>query len=340
MKSHLTHLLKKEFWSNQLKTATNTIQTRKFWSEFVTMTLGMLIAAVCVVYFLIPSKIVVGSITGLSIVVTRVLENIGVNIDLTVVVTAINAVLLLLAYILIGPEFGFKTVYCALILGPMIKFWEAVYPVENLLTEPGQYSVMNDPWFDLCGFVLLLSISQAILFRINASTGGLDILAKIVNKYFHLDIGTSVTVAGGFICLSALSINSVRLVIIGLIGTWINGIVVDYFMATINKRKRVCIISEEYERIRKYIIEELNRGCCLYEATGGYSGMKNIEIQTILTQAEFSDLLEFIQSNNLHSFVTAGNVSEIYGLWFKHSNRHRSIHRIESGPVTKDNNTN
>ncbi len=302
------------------------LKTGKFWKEFIIMTLGMLVAAIAVNYFLIPSKIIVGSISGLSIVISGVLEAAGINIKISVVIFIINAILLVLAYVLIGPEFGIKTVYCALVLGPMMDLWEAVYPAANFFTEPGQTSVMNDVWFDLCCFVLLLSASQAILFRINASTGGLDILAKIVNKYLHLDIGASVSAAGAAICLTALSINPLRLVIVGLIGTWINGIVVDYFTASLNKRKRVCIISSEYESIRSYIINDLKRGCSLYEVIGGFTGEKQMEIQSLLTQNEFSAVMAFIRKNEYQAFITAGNVSEVYGLWLKHK---KVNHKIE-----------
>ena len=181
--------------------------------------------------------------------------------------------------------------------------------------EPGSTSLMGDPWFDLLCFVLILSASQTILFNINASTGGLDILAKIVNKYLHFDIGTSVSVAGALICCTAFFVNPFRLVIIGLIGTWINGLALDYFTASLNRRKRVCIISSRYEEIRKYIIDELQRGCSLYSVTGGYNGHQNTEIQALLTQQEFANLMNFMKQNDIHGFITAGNVSEIYGDW-------------------------
>jgi uncharacterized membrane-anchored protein YitT (DUF2179 family) len=229
-------------------------------------------------------------------------------------VTIINAILLVLAWLLIGAEFGAKTVYTAMILGPFIEFWEKVFPVSRIM-EPGATSLMGDPWFDLLCFVLILSASQTILFNINASTGGLDILAKIVNKYLHFDIGTSVTVAGALICCTAFFINPFRLVIIGIIGTWINGLALDYFTASLNRRKRVCIISSRHEEIRKFIIEELQRGCSLYNVTGGYNGHQNIEIQALLTQQEFATLMNHLKKNDIHGFITAGNVSEIYGDW-------------------------
>ncbi len=308
--------------SESLKSVLDAVKTWKFWKELLIMTAGMLVAAAAVYYFLVPSKLIIGSISGLSIVVSGVLAKLGLAVKVSTVVLIINAILLILAYFLVGKEFGIKTVYTAMILGPLMDFWEAVYPYEKFLTDPGQTSVMGDVWFDLLCFVLLLSASQAILFRINASTGGLDILAKIVNKYFHFDIGASVTVAGAVICCTAFAINPFKMVVIGLIGTWINGLVVDYFTAALNKRKRVCVVSKEPEKIRNYIVEELVRGCSLYEVTGGYSGEKMTEVQVLLTQDEFSDLMSFIRENDIQAFITAGNVSEVYGLWFQHRGHH------------------
>ncbi|MBR6370307.1 MAG: YitT family protein [Bacteroidaceae bacterium] len=302
--------------SDATNVAWNAVLTWKFWKELLIMTAGMAVAALAVNYFLVPGKLIIGSISGLSIVISGIFEMIGMQVKVSTVILIINAILLIMAYLLIDKEFGLKTVYTAMILGPLMDLWEKIMPASELISDGT--SVMGDVWLDLCCFVLLLSASQAILFHINASTGGLDILAKIVNKYLHFDIGASISVAGAIICCTAFIINPFRMVVVGLIGTWINGIVVDYFTASINKRKRVCIISSSHEILRKYIIEELDRGCSLYKVTGGYSGKENTEIQALLTQDEFSRLMDFMKKNDIHGFITAGNVSEIYGLWNKH----------------------
>lgn len=292
------------------------LATWKFWKELIIMTLGMAIAAAAVYYFMMPSKLVLGSISGLSIVITNVLNMVGIPVKMSWIVMTINAILLVLAWLLIGKEFGAKTVYTAMILGPLLEFWEKVCPYERLV-EAGQTSVMGDPLVDLICFVLVVSISQTILFSINASTGGLDILAKIVNKYLHFDIGVSVTVAGALICCSAFAINPFRMVVLGLIGTWMNGLALDYFMASVNKRKRICIVSDRNEEIRSYIVNTLERGCTLYDVHGGYSGTPHVEIQALLTQDEFSRVMNFVKKNDIQAFITAGNVSEIYGMWNK-----------------------
>ena len=300
-----------------LKKIISYLGTKKFWTELVIMTLGMIVTACAVYYFLVPSKLIIGTISGLSIVISGICEQFfGFPLNVSTVIFVINAVLLILAYILIDKEFGIKTVYTALILGPLIGVLEKYLPYENFVSPNSEIpSIMGDLWLDLCCFVVLLSLAQAVLFKINASTGGLDILAKIVNKYLHFDIGTSVSVAGWIICCTAFAINDARLVIIGLIGTWINGLVVDYFTASFNRKKRVCIISPEYERIKKFIVNDISRGVTMYNAKGGYSGEEKVELVALLSTDEFSDLMKYINDNEINAFITAGNVSEVYGLW-------------------------
>lgn len=296
------------------------LSTSKFWKELFVMTVGMLIAASAVYYFLMPSKLIVGSISGLAIVISGIFEQMGIVVKVSHLVTIINIILLILAWILIGKEFGAKTFYTAMILGPCIDFWDLVLPYQTLM-EPGTTSVMGDIWFDLVCFVLVLSISQALLFNINASTGGLDIIGKIVNKYLHLDIGASVSVGGAIICCSAFAINPFRMVVIGLIGTWINGVIIDYFTVSLNGKKRICIVSDNQEKIRDFICNKLQRGCTIYNVKGGFTGQEHTEIEAIISKNEFAELMEFIDREDLHTFITAGNVSEVYGNWTKKKKR-------------------
>ena len=306
----------------------NYVATKKFWIELIIMTVGMIVTACAVYYFLVPSKLIIGTISGLSIVISGICEKFfGFPLNVSTVIFVINAILLVLAYILIDKEFGIKTVYTALILGPLIGVLEKYFPYENYISTTSEIpSIMGDLWLDLCCFVLLLSLAQAVLFKINASTGGLDILAKIVNKYLHFDIGTSVSVAGWIICCTAFMINDARLVIIGLIGTWINGLVVDYFTASFNRRKKVSIISNDHEKIRQFIINDISRGLTIYNVKGGYSGEDKVKLEVLLSTDEFSDLMKFINENEINAFITAGNVSEVYGLWGD-KNRRKSIQK-------------
>lgn len=353
-----------QYWKELLLEFWHALGTKKFWKEFIVMNVGIAIGAAAVYYFLMPSHLIIGTISGLSIVINTLL---GGNADtFSYWVMGINAFLLVLAFLLIGNEFGAKTVYTAMILGPLTQLWDRIYPYTNfthrvienpdiltqlqagetvldingnpyLLNRAGEVleqvkeSVMSaglgmgDVWFDLICFVLLLSISQTLEFRVNASTGGLDILAKIINKFMHFDLGMSVSIGGALICCTAFMINDFRMVVIGLIGTWLNGIVINYFTASMDRRKRVCIITREHERVRQYIVHDQLRGCSLYRVEGGYSGEEYIEIQALLTQEEFSNVLAFMCENDIQAFTTAGNCSEVYGLWFKHKKRNGKL---------------
>ncbi|MBR6550892.1 MAG: YitT family protein [Paludibacteraceae bacterium] len=353
-----------QYWKELLLEFWHALGTKKFWKEFIVMNVGIAIGAAAVYYFLMPSHLIIGTISGLSIVINTLL---GGNADtFSYWVMGINAFLLVLAFLLIGNEFGAKTVYTAMILGPLTQLWDRIYPYTNfthrvienpdiltqlqagetvldingnpyLLNRAGEVleqvkeSVMSaglgmgDVWFDLICFVLLLSISQTLEFRVNASTGGLDILAKIINKFMHFDLGMSVSIGGALICCTAFMINDFRMVVIGLIGTWLNGIVINYFTASMDRRKRVCIITREHERVRQYIVHDQLRGCSLYRVEGGYSGEEYIEIQALLTQEEFSNVLAFMRENDIQAFTTAGNCSEVYGLWFKHKKRNGKL---------------
>ena len=211
------------------------LSQKKFWIEIVALVAALLVGAAAVYYFLIPGNLILGSISGLAMVICSLLESAGIAMKVSVMVLILNAFLLILAYVFLGPEVGLKTIIASLLLGPFMDLWAWICPYDRLI-EPGLTSVMGDPIFDLLGFVLLLGASQAFLFRINASTGGLDIVAMIMKKYLHWDIGTSVTVSGVIVCLSSFLVNPFRLVVIGLIGTWFNGIVVDYFTVSLNKR--------------------------------------------------------------------------------------------------------
>lgn len=311
--------------NNKVIEAVHTAQTAvckwSFWKELFIMTAGILVAAIATNYFLLPSNLVLGSIAGLSMVISGMLAGIGITLKASTLILIFNAILIALALWLIDKDFGIKNIYTALVFGPLMDLCESIVPTSTLIVD-GQVSIMNDAWLDLCCYVLLLSASQAILFRINASTGGLDIVAKILNKKMGVEIGSAIIVSGAIICCTGFAVNPFRLVILGLLGTWINGVVVDYFTASLNKRKRVCIISEQHEEIRKYILFTLDRGCSMYHLTGGFSGEDKIEIQTLLTQDEFAHLMEYMRKNDIQGFITAGNVSEIYGLWKEHSFRH------------------
>lgn len=280
------------------------------------MTVGMFVASSAVYFFQMPSKLIIGSFSGLALVAYQLLPVFSMGTYLLL----INIVLLILSFILLGNEFGAKTVYTSLIVGPMVDFLNWAVPMKQSLfavVMEGSGQVLLNPLLDLLCFVLVLGLSQSILFSINASTGGLDIVVKIINKFFHLNLGTSVMLCGGVICSLAFLVNDVSMVIVGLIGTWMNGLVLNYFMASINQKTRVFIITEDYEKIQHYVINTMKRGMTLHPVYGGYSNQQQMQIEVVLTQDEFSDLVDFMHNEKIRSFMTSDTVSQVHGLWNK-----------------------
>ena len=299
----------------KLKNLVRPVFSTKFWYELFILTFGIFIAAVAIYYFQVPSNLVVGSVAGLAMVLSEFIHSIcGVSLSIATLMLLLNIILLIFAYAFIGKEFGIKTVYAAMIIGPMIGLLDKYLPYSVLLQE-GSKSLMDDPWLDLLSYIIIVSISQAILFKNNASTGGLDIVGKIINKYLHYDIGTSVAIAGFLICCLGWYLNPFKLVVLGLIGTWINGIVIDYFSAGLSRKKRVHIVTKQTTEIQDFIIHSLHRGCSLYEITGGYSNEKKVMIEALLSIQEFAQLMDHINKNSLDFFITADSVNEVYGLW-------------------------
>ena len=308
-------LRKKTFTVNKILeaavSALSNLKTWKFWRELTIMTVGMLMVAAAVYYFLVPSTLVVGALAGLAILLSSLF---GGAVSVSMLVLILNVFLIILALRVVGKEFGAKTIYTALILGPFMDLMDRFYPYQNLIAA-GSTSVMGDAWFDLLVYVVLIGAAQAVLFSINTSTGGLDIVAMIVKKYFRIEIGASLAIVGIVICALGFFVNPPKLVIIGLLGTWINGIVVDYFTERLNRRKRVCIISKDHEKIRQFIINDLVRGCSLYDVTGGFTGEKMVELQTLLNPDECNELMRFLEKNHIQSFTTVTNLTEIHGIW-------------------------
>ena len=270
--------------------------------EYLYITLGTLIIAAAVYFFMIPGKIVVGSLSGLVLVLSNFIP-----LPISVMTFILNAVLLVIGFIFIGKEFGAKTIYTSILLPAFIGMFERIFPNQKSLT--------GDVIIDTVTYILIVSIGLAMLFNTNASSGGLDIIAKLLNKYFHMELGKAMTVAGMCTAVSSILVYDTKTLIISIVATYFNGIVVDNFIDGFNVRKRVCILSESYQDIQLFIMQKLHRGVTLYMAKGGYDNKEKVEIQTILTRQEYGELLNYIHETDKKSFVTVSTVSEVVGEW-------------------------
>ena len=273
--------------------------------DFSIITLGMFIVSAAVYFFLIPSEIVVGSISGLSMVLSQLL-----GIPISLITFILNAVLLVIGFIFIGKDFGAKTIYTSMLLPVFLWIFEMLFPFSGSLTQ--------NQVFDLAAYILIVALGQALLFHVNASSGGLDIVAKIMNKFMHIELGKAVTLAGLFTAMASIFVYDVSTLIISILGTYGNGLAVDYFIDGFNKRKRVCIICDDYKDIQDYILNDLKRGVTLYTAQGAYDEKHRTELVTILAKQEYRLLLNYLHTAQKQVFVTVSTVNEVIGEWNKH----------------------
>lgn len=266
--------------------------------DFAMITFGTAIVAAAVFFFLVPSKLSVASISGLAIV----LEN-YIALPVSGITMILNLSLLVVGFLLVGREFGSKTVYTSILLPTFI------WVLERLL--PNYTSIMQDPFLDMICYIFLVSIGLAILFNRNASSGGLDIVAKLLNKFFRIDLGTAMSGAGMVVALSSGLVYDAKTVVLSILGTYLNGIILDRFIFGFTIKKRVCVISEKEEEIRQYIIRNLHSGATIYQAQGAYHLEPKKEIITIVDKNEYLKLMNFLDKVDPNAFVTVYDVNKI-----------------------------
>ena len=268
------------------------------FKEMAILTGAVAIIAAAVFFFLIPSHTAVSSISGLAIVLSNFIP-----LSISAITMILNVGLLIIGFILCGPEFGYKTVYTSIMLPVFMGILEALLPNNQSLT--------GDQALDVLAYILLVSVGLSILFNRNASSGGLDIVAKIMNKFLHMELGKAMSLAGMCVALSAAFVYDSKTVVLSVIGTYFNGIVVDYFIFGQNEKKRVCIVSQKEELVRDFILNDLHSGATIYEAIGAYTLEKRREIIAIVDKPEYQKLMRFMNEKDPDAFMTVYSVHDM-----------------------------
>lgn len=266
--------------------------------ETAILTVAVAIIAAAVYFFLVPSHTSVSSISGLGIVLSNF-----VPLQLSAITMILNVVLLIIGFFTCGREFGVKTVYTSVMLPLFLRLFEIIFPDFGSMTDSQELDV-------LC-YVLVVSVGLSILFNRNASSGGLDIVAKIMNKYLHMELGKAMSLSGMCVALSAALVYDKKTVVLSILGTYFNGIVLDHFIFDHNIKRRVCIITKKEEELRQFIVHDLHSGATIYEAIGAYNMEKRHEIITIVDKGEYQKLMKFINQKDPKAFITVYNVSNM-----------------------------
>lgn len=278
---------KKQFWTEA-----------GFWKEAGILTVAVGIIAAAVFFFLMPSHASVSSISGLAIVLSNF-----VPLPVSAITMIFNVGLLIVGFLTCGREFGAKTVYTSIMLPLFLGIFEKIFPDFQSLTGSAELDV-------LC-YVLTVSIGLSILFNRNASSGGLDIVAKIMNKYLHIELGRAMSLSGMCVALSSALVYDKKTVVLSILGTYFNGIVLDHFIFGQNLKRRVCIITKKEKELRKFILHELHSGATIYEAIGAYNMEKRNEIITIVDKSEYQRLMNFMMHTDPDAFMTVYTVADM-----------------------------
>ena len=266
--------------------------------ETSVLTVAVAIIAAAVYFFLVPSHASVSSISGLGIVLSNFIP-----LPLSAITMILNVVLLIIGFFTCGREFGVKTVYTSVMLPLFLGVFERIFPDFGSMT--------NSQELDVLCYILVVSVGLSILFNRNASSGGLDIVAKIMNKYLHMDLGKAMSLSGMCVALSAALVYDKKTVVLSLLGTYFNGLVLDHFIFDHNIKRRVCIITKKEEELRQFIIHDLHSGATIYESIGAYNMEKRNEIITIVDKGEYQKLMNYMNREDPKAFITVYTVSDM-----------------------------
>ena len=266
--------------------------------EINILTIAIAIIAVAVYFFLVPSHTSISSMSGLGIVLSNF-----VPLPLSAITMILNVVLLIIGFFTCGKEFGLKTVYTSVMLPVFLGIFENIFPNTG--------SITNSQELDVLCYILVVSVGLSILFNRNASSGGLDTVAKIMNKYFHMELGKAMSLSGMCVALSAALVYDKKTVVLSVLGTYFNGIVLDHFIFDHNIKRRVCIITKKEEELRQFIVRDLHSGATIYEAIGAYNMEKRNEIITIVDKGEYQKLMKYINQEDPEAFITVYTVSDM-----------------------------
>lgn len=274
------------------------MRKKHFVKEWFQIIVGLAIVAAAVYFFMLPSHVSVGSASALAMIISNF-----VPLPVSAITLIMNIVLLILGYLLIGPEFGGKTLFCAVLMPGMLWILEILFPNFQSLTQ--------DPLLDVICYILVVGIGLSMLFSCNASSGGLDIVAKLMNKYLRMDLGQAMSVSGMLVALCSALCYDKKTVVLSVLGTYFGGLVVDHFIFGLNIKRKVCIISPKVEEITEFILHDLHSGCSLYDVIGAYDKTIRREINVIVDKQEYRLLMDYVKKIDPKAFITVYSVNEI-----------------------------
>lgn len=275
--------------------------------RFIYINVGLLIMTVGLYFFLMPSNLAVGGATGLAMILNYLIPSIPMGI----ILAALNVILFIIAFIAIGKDFGGYTIYSSFAFSAMIAIFEYIIPMKGPFTD--------DLFINLIFGILISGVGMGIVFNEDASTGGTDIIAKIINKYTGIAMGKSLLISDFLIVLFASFVYGARLGMYALLGIIINSFVIDKIISGFNVKMNMMIISKELDNINDFILNEIGRGTTIYVAIGGYSKEERRIINTIVSRSEYVRIRDYIRSVDNKAFISVSHITEVEGEGFTYN---------------------
>lgn len=272
--------------------------------EYFIITIGFILASIGVQYFYVPSNITGGGITGISMAISHYIP----SLPMGMLMMAMNVVLFIIGFIFIGGNFGAKTIYASFGISGAMWFIEKVFRPQKLT---------NDILLSVIIGTLMVGTGLGIVFSQNASTGGTDIIAKILNKYFHIDMGKAMQAVDVLVVIFAGITFGISSALYAFICVILNGIIIDKIIEGFSSVKAVTVYSNNCDMIREYIINEINRGCSIFEAEGGYTNEKRKLVYSVMDRAQLIKLRAFIRKNYPDAFIIVNTAHEVLGQGFQ-----------------------
>ena len=266
--------------------------------DFILITIGIIIIGTATYFFMVPSNLAIASVSGVAILIGKF-----VPLSKALLILILNLVLLIISWFFVGREFTIKSIYPSVGI-PVVMMILGHY-------TPNYHGVMNDQFLDMICYLFLCDLGIALMFVRNASSGGLDVLYKMANKYLNIDFGVATSVVGLFISAPAIFIYDPKTGVLSILGTYVTGIIIDHYVFGMTTKLKVCILSKKNDEICEYIINELHSGVTRYEASGGFTGDKFDEINVIVNRNEYAKLMKHLREVDPDAFATVTNIHDV-----------------------------
>ncbi len=273
--------------------------------DFLLINAGLFLVALGIFLFKAPNNFVTGGVSGLAIIVGNYLHGISIG----PIMMAINGVLLIAGFLFIGPGFGWKTVYSSFALSGMVWVMEKLVMLRGSLT--------GDLFLELIYSIILPAVGSAMVFNQNASTGGTDIVAKIINKYTHFHIGKTLLMADAITAAMSFFVFGIKIGMYSVLGLAMKGFLIDTVIESINIKKQLTIVTTHTAEIKEYIIKVLKRGATITRAVGAFTNEERDVITVVVSRSQAIKLRCFVREVDKTAFITVNSTSEIIGKGFR-----------------------